>query len=120
MASFTPFGWCIVSLLLSHIPTVDRSPRASMMPPGGARCIRRSLIRRAAESLELFGNSRPLTQHYDRYLPVGLPLILRVGWVLFDDARPQPRPLVPLRPLRDHRTSPVSELDAHMWVCPKV
>lgn len=68
----------------------------------------------------LLGASRLLTQHYDRYLPVGLPLILRVGWVLFDHARPQPLPLVPLRRLRDHRAGSVSELDAHLRVRSKV
>jgi hypothetical protein len=37
------------------------------------------------------------TQDYDRYLPVGLPLIGCVGGFLSDDARPQPHPLIPLR-----------------------
>src|ERR687894_1987204 len=69
---------------------------------------------------ELLRNSRPMTQHYDWYLPVGLPLILRVGWVLFYDARPQPRPLVPLRCLCNHRVDPLSELYAHLRICAKV
>jgi hypothetical protein len=64
--------------------------------------------------------SRLFKQHHDWYLPVGLSLILRVGWVLLYNARPQPRPLVPLRPLGDHRADLVSELDAHPRVCAKV
>ena len=38
----------------------------------------------------LLGNSRLLTQHYDRYLPFGLTLIVGVSWIRLCEARPQP------------------------------
>jgi hypothetical protein len=40
--------------------------------------------------LPFVGNSRLLTQHYDRYLPFGLTLIVGVGWIRLCEARPQP------------------------------
>ena len=41
-------------------------------------------------TIGFLGNSRLLTQHYDRYLPFGLTLIVGVGWIRFYEARPQP------------------------------
>src|SRR5215212_11760041 len=35
-------------------------------------------------------NSTLLSQHYDRYLPFGLTLVVGVSWIRFYEARPQP------------------------------